>query len=90
MTQAARAARWKQFLSTQAKTITAVDFSHVDTVFLDRLYVLFVIEHHHRRVHRGRRHRARPPHGPPVSFTASARSNASSALESLVSADTWG
>ena len=44
------AASWKQFLSAQAKTIAAVDFQ-VDTVFLSRLYVLFVIEHHHRRVH---------------------------------------
>ncbi len=45
------AASWKQFLSGQAKTIAAAGFFHVDTVFLRRLYVLFVIEHHRRRVH---------------------------------------
>jgi len=42
---------WGQFLATQAHSIWAVDFFHVETVFLRRLYVLFFIEHGTRRVH---------------------------------------
>ena len=41
---------WKQFLTTRARGILAVDFVHVDTVLLRRLYVLIVIKHGTRRV----------------------------------------
>jgi putative transposase len=44
---------WRQFLHTQAAGILAVDFLHVDTVALTRLYVLVFIEHGTRRLHVG-------------------------------------
>ena len=44
---------WRQFLHPQAAGIVAVDFLHVDTVLLKRLYVLVFIEHGTRRMHLG-------------------------------------
>ena len=42
---------WKQFLTAQACGILAVNFVHVDTVLLRRIYALIIIEHGTRRVH---------------------------------------
>jgi len=44
---------WRQFLHAQAAGILAVDFLHVDTVLLNRLYVLIFIEHGTGRMHLG-------------------------------------
>jgi putative transposase len=42
---------WREFLRAHRESVLAVDFFTVDTVWLQRLYVLFFIELSSRRVH---------------------------------------
>src|SRR4029079_15514922 len=42
---------WRQFLTTKAKAVLAVDLLHVDTVLFRRIYALVAVEHGSRRAH---------------------------------------
>jgi putative transposase len=45
------ATTWREFIRTHRRSILAVDFFTVETIWLQRLYVLFFIELGSRRVH---------------------------------------
>ena len=56
---------WRQFLRTQASTMLACDFFHVDCAFtLQWIYVLFVLEAGSRHVHVPARRPIRTAGGP--------------------------
>jgi putative transposase len=63
--RAAASPTWRSFLRRQAAGIVACDFLTVDTVFLQRLYVLFFIQLHTRRVHLAGITANPPAHGSP-------------------------
>jgi putative transposase len=42
---------WREFIRTHRHSLLAVDFFTVDTIWLERLYVLFFLELGNRRVH---------------------------------------
>jgi hypothetical protein len=42
---------WREFLATQANSIIACDFLHIDTIGLQLLYALVFLEHSTRRLH---------------------------------------
>jgi putative transposase len=44
---------WRQFLAAQAAGILAVDFLHMDTVLLKRVYALVFVAYGTRRMHLG-------------------------------------
>jgi hypothetical protein len=48
---------WRAFLGAEAKSMLAVDFFTVETISLQRVYVLFFIELGNRSVHPRRLHR---------------------------------